>query len=640
MSKSNHARRVHRLKKRSPTSLDIPFPIPTDIPLGPLGLTSILADPVTTTSTPEPVVQPTTSQQPQISSSPAAQLTPASLSPAASSSTASSQTPTSSAAPTSSSTTTTSSTQVATSTQATKSTVPAQLGPVAPSVASTTHTSTFHSPSSSASSSAISDAATNGASTSHTGTIVGIAAGVIVGIIAVIFLSTYFLRRRARRNSEDEFSAEVFKRQSMVLPDETFLHSDRKGAGAPTMVEQRMDQDPVSYGGVAIYSDRSFYGGQSSFGPGQIVTMPPQAWTPGAETPNSAHPFYNPMGETPAGSPITPSPYDSFFNAQGQLVRQPSNGSGAVLNHLSAAAPAVHDTQAGNGTGPMLSRQPSAGPMAAYSRTPSPGPAVALNRQPSSGPAATMTRQPSPGPAVMLNRQPSVGANNAMNQSPFGADAVVDDPYSPITPPPAAYVTRQAPVENPFGNNNDAHYVDLNRSSVSPFQAAQYEEISSRLKTSPPRPLPTPQVAAYAEEALANDAPVVTNVSEPRPLNVASSRASAQGSAQDEDDSLSLPSPAFSGKARINSIPPTLPEIGRPFSPVTMEFPVAPTSVQPSPLSTSFTVPSPSDGAHFKPANPDTPTVPGMRPARQETPAKRPDTVYTLYDDDDAYAGI
>ena len=82
----------------------------------------------------------------------------------------------------------------------------------------------------------------------------------------------------------------------------------------------------------------------------------------------------------------------------------------------------------------------------------------------------------------------------------------------------------------------------------------------------------------------------------------------------------------------------------RSFSPVTMDFPIAPSSVQPSPLSAAFTLPSPPIEAHFptspSPANPDTPTVPVMRPAKQVTQEKRPDTTYTLYDDDDAYGGI
>jgi hypothetical protein len=331
------------------------------------------------------------------------------------------------------------------------------------------------------------------------------------------------------------------------------------------------------------------------------------------------------------------------------------------MNHPYAAAPVMLERQASNGAGAMLNRQPSSGPMAAYNRTPSPGPAAAFNRQPSPGPTAMFARQPSPGPAVMmnrqpspgpgvaLNRQPSLGANGAMNQSPFAPDAGVDYQHSPISPPAAAYVSRQAPAnESHYTPTQDAHYVDLSRSSVSPFQAAQYEEISNRLQTSPPQPLPTPEVAAFAEEALTSSSPVATNVSEPRPLNVLPAKSTAQGSMQAipvaDEDELAPPSPTYSSKSRINSIPPSLPEIHLPersFSPVTMEFPIAPSSVQPSPLSAAFTMPSSSVENHFSaPAQPETPTVPGMRPVKQEVPTKRPDTVYTLYDDEDAYAGI
>lgn len=409
----------------------------------------------------------------------------------------------------------------------------------------------------------------------------------------------------------------------MVLPDDNGHGNPRP----PSMTQQHVNQAPVSYGGDQIYGDRSFYGGQSSFAPGEYVSVPPQAWTPDPMTPGSAQPFYQPMGETPIGSPITPVAYDSFYDSQGQLVRQPSVGAAAMMNHPYAGGPGV--------------RQPSPGPFAAYNRTPSPGANVMLNRQPSTGPVAA------------LNRQPSLGTNNMMNQSPFGPDAEVDHTESPISPPPAAYVTRQSPAAENFNTGTDAHYVDLNRSSVSPFQAAQYEEISSKLWAPPPQPLPTPEVAAFAEKALANDEPVVPNVSQPLPLNVAVNKSPVQEpvphveASVPDDIELPPPSPAYSGKSRVDSTPPTLPEIHlneRSFSPVTMEFPIAPSSVNPSPLSAAFTLPSPPMEAHFPTtptaANPDTPTVLGARHVRQEPQGKRPDTVYTLYDDDDAYAGI
>ncbi|KAK7685761.1 hypothetical protein QCA50_011107 [Cerrena zonata] len=64
-------------------------------------------------------------------------------------------------------------------------------------------------------------------------------------------------------------------------------------------------------------------------------------------------------------------------------------------------------------------------------------------------------------------------------------------------------------------------------------------------------------------------------------------------------------------------------------------------------------MPSPPVEAHFSEANTvgkhdsavlempgQTPASPQSRTIRPDASAKRPDTVYTIYDDDDAYGGI
>ena len=65
------------------------------------------------------------------------------------------------------------------------------------------------------------------------------------------------------------------------------------------------------------------------------------------------------------------------------------------------------------------------------------------------------------------------------------------------------------PVSGSLAPDND--YVDLSRSSVSPFQAAQYEEISRQLKTEVPSGLTTPEAAqpqlALAAAAVDRDLP-------------------------------------------------------------------------------------------------------------------------------------
>ena len=395
----------------------------------------------------------------------------------------------------------------------------------------------------------------------------------------------------------------------MILPDEPSPFGGSRGfAPRPSsMVEQHGNDHPVSFG-AQQYMEQDYHGysNQSSFSPGQVVAMPPQAWSPvGPNTPHSGQPFFNPMGDTPIGSPISPAPYDSAYNAQGQLVRQPSAGANAFL-----------ERHGSNGAEMMLNRQPSPGPHAAFNRQPSPGPAVAFNRQ------------PSPGPGIALTREPSAQSPYLTRQSPSAA--------AQIEPPP------------------EAHYVDLNRSSVSPFQAAQYVEISHHLQAEPPAPLPTPMVAAAADEILMMEDQVMPSVTTPRPLNVSAGRVTSPvqqngpspfSDPKDEhlgmhvDDLPAPPSPAYSSKSRVDSTPPKLPELAveqRAFSPVTMHFPMSPPSHQvSSPLAappTDFPV-TPSE-AHFA----DAPPTP--RAAKNTPAAPRPDTAYTVYDDEDAYGGI
>ena len=103
--------------------------------------------------------------------------------------------------------------------------------------------------------------------------------------------------------------------------------------------------------------------------------------------------------------------------------------------------------------------------------------------QPTYGEPAQVARQPSN--AAFLARQPSVAAAAAVAAA------------------------RAAAVVSP--EDNDSHYVDLSRSSVTPFQAAQYADISRRLNAmDTPRasedlhraPLPSP-FDDHPEEAAA-----------------------------------------------------------------------------------------------------------------------------------------
>jgi len=172
--------------------------------------------------------------------------------------------------------------------------------------------------------------------------------------------------------------------------------------------------------------------------------------------------------------------------------------------------------------------------------------------------------------------------------SPYGEPMSV--PPSPIgnpydnrgdlsrQPSQATYLSRQPSTANNLIPTGDgSHYVDLSRSSVTPFQAEQYEEIHRRLDA--------PAMGAVSEEG--HHEPNQSPFNDP---------AAHHG--------ITPPSPA-----RINSVPPSLPAFSAtPMSPVNVEF----------------------QGGAKGPSAP--------APAYVPTNNKRPDTVYTLYDDDDAYA--
>ena len=120
------------------------------------------------------------------------------------------------------------------------------------------------------------------------------------------------------------------------------------------------------------------------------------------------------------------------------------------------------------------------------------------------------------------------------------------------------------------------------------------------------------------------------------------------------DIEVPLPTPIMFEQTRISSNPPTLPEIRVPersFSPAaSLELPI-PLSAResPSPFSVEFSdvrTPPPA-GLKFtsSPLATSTPTSaePTVIPSDQKAEAKsskRPDTVYTLYDEEDAYGGF
>ncbi|EJF58088.1 hypothetical protein DICSQDRAFT_157016 [Dichomitus squalens LYAD-421 SS1] len=405
-----------------------------------------------------------------------------------------------------------------------------------------------------------------------TGVLIGGIIAIVVAVAGILFAVVYFIRRSRKSSEEDDFNPDAFRRQSMMLPDTDSISGasratpwSRGGARPPTMIEQKLAHNPVSYVPPVPphpYTFGAAYN-ESSFSPGQVYTP---------TTTNSANPFFSPYDDR---SPIgTPAPSEAYATRSNTVSRQPSMASTTVLSR--------HSSNSG---------------------------------------------KPLP-------------------------DIVADD------------------------------YVDMNRSSVTPFQAAQYADISRRLNTTPPQGLPLTEVEEEFEQA--QEIPVLPQ-KHVEPLEFQPSSLGLDGaqhltvqptprenafpespfadpemaeqqrlSQRDSTGSiLQPPEPIFdadapSPKARIASIPPMLPELtlqDRPFSPVTIDFPIAPSSVRPSPspFSTMFTdIPSSPPKVHF-PENatePATPSAPVLRIGAGQSAVKRPDTVYTLYDDEDAYAGI
>ncbi|TFK85280.1 hypothetical protein K466DRAFT_588244 [Polyporus arcularius HHB13444] len=423
---------------------------------------------------------------------------------------------------------------------------------------------------------------TTATSGSSTGVVIGGVVAAIVAVAGIVFAVIFFVRR-SRRNSDDDdgndFDPDAFRRQSMMLPQDG-------GSGSGSGMARAMT---YSRGGARppTMIEQKLAHGPVSYNPTPMPShpyghnsyntfAPGQVMTP--TTVNSANPFFSSYAESPMASPVSSVPvYESAYDARGNPVsRAPSNAST-----------------------PVLSRHTS-----------------------------TASNKPLPEPAV------------------------------------------------------DAQYVDMSRSSVTPFQAAQYAEISRRLNTTPPQPLPLSAVAEEFDHTQEVAMPAHVQQVEPLELqpqisfdegqrltgqptpressfpespfadpnmpNMAAVQSQYIQKRDSTDSFLQAPEPSFTTKERITSIPPTLPDLqieARPFSPVSLDFPVAPSSVHatPSPFSTTFSIPTPPPNAHFAAERVPEP-VAEPAPAATARPrvpaAQRPDTVYTMYDEEDAYAGI
>ncbi|KJA22739.1 hypothetical protein HYPSUDRAFT_637007 [Hypholoma sublateritium FD-334 SS-4] len=443
-----------------------------------------------------------------------------------------------------------------------------------------------------------------------TGAVVGGIAAGLVALAALILVVMYFVRRSKKQDAEPAFDQNDFRRSAMILNDPP-THEDTVARGfnpPPTMAERHASHAPTfgtQYGHPGgVYAQQGYAGNQ----------------------------------------------YNTQYNQAGQGYAQDGYAGG---QYNQAGAGYAQDAYAGS-----QYNQPSPG-YGANTRSFEPG--QVISSHPIHTPQSPMEQYAPPIAAYpVLTRTPSASSS----EQPHAA--------------PASNMNRES---LPAGD-----YVDLSRSSVSPFQAAQYVEISRRLNAEVPAGLtsaalerelppvpPAPESSPFADPASAPPSPGAQYAIDRRaaPDDEYAPRAASRPLSGDSSlgthDFPAPPPPAMPAVAasryRIDSMPPVLPEIhlqargsvsslspvlsirssGAPApggllsagvgDAVHSRFPATP-----SPLASSFGMPSPAAGsseASFADASP----VPRPAPAVAQDPKARKST-YSMYDPEDAYGGI
>ncbi|PCH36430.1 hypothetical protein WOLCODRAFT_140418 [Wolfiporia cocos MD-104 SS10] len=509
---------------------------------------------------------------------------------------------------------------------------------------------------------AAASSASSSSSSVSTGAVVGGIAAGVVGVAGILFAILYFWRRSHKHDDEVDFNADTFRRQSIILPDEGMLsrsssinrgNNDEKYNARPPSMTMENNMAGTGAGAPVSYNPQPMHQGYSAPGgyynqyaaPPQYAAPQQYGQMPLAPAPaHTANPFAAPYGQVPVGAVVDARQYDYGYHGQNPaqpVQRQPSNGAAQYLNQQQT------QPQPPSPVHQNLTRQPSAGPVQSLYRQPSAGPAQGLQRQPSDIATSSLYSQPSDLVAQLLNRPPSTGANQLLSRQP-----------APGNPTSAAA--------------SDAHYVDLDRSSVTPFQAAQYSEISRQLNVQAPQSAapPTPEINVMTEKS-GMLAPMSEPVSpappyakddqpppSPSPSGPFSDRAEVKvdgaehlDAPEDEHskrDSFPLPLPNFDDQPRVGSTPPILPEIQhyRAFSPMAAEYPAA--SMSRSPQNASFNMLSPPPTARTARFSQGPAVVPASllaagRPLADsgtEAGVRVPETAYTVHDNEDAYSGI
>jgi hypothetical protein len=571
--------------------------VPRDISdiLGPLQETPTLAEPfITVAITAAGGAKPVTSSS--VTTKTSAQQVEAPTSAAASTAiplSVSSSSTTSSSAPSSTSTSQSTSTTTATSssipplttlTSAHTSATSSYVAPLRTNIAGGSASSTIiYAPTS-----------TNAASSSGVSTVsvVGGVAGGLLALAGLVMLVMFCMRRSRRRSSRNGFNASDFRRSAVLVSDTP--------ARPPTMIERSIaTRGAASYGATDIGDSQqngNTYGTNTynsayrqpspSFAPGQIIPSP-LSRTPTSSAPLIPPPLHTQAPDVAHFAPYSPTTGNPNFSS-GQALFSPS------AYGASPFSPVDHDSSRAGDQYAVYAGQPNTN--------------------------SSLMRAPSAAPSY-VSRQPSrSGAGPGLHDTSYG---VAQAHY--------AELDRSQGVLQ-------AQYANLDRASVTPFQAAQYAEIARQLNTDAP--------TDKAMEALQEEPSSPTS---PAP---AYSPLVPHDSDRRTSDPFnpSPPTPAYgaSSRVRIDSTPPMLPDLPRAYSPVTVDFASSrspPVMGSPhSPLSgAGMSYPTSAvAGDNVVPAPPPARVAPTPAEARgrQLEERARPDTMYTVYDPEDAYGGF
>lgn len=432
-------------------------------------------------------------------------------------------------------------------------------------------------------------------------------AGVIGGLC--LLAAVWLLFQRCRRRKDDDFDPDTFRRKSVALRD------DDSVIAPPPMAQSEFGSSP----------------------------RPP---TMVERHVNNTPPIFRPTPHTPYGHPPSPGPFAAYSPHPEAGY---NNGYGAYNNGYGMA-------------GQEAGMPPSSGAYYAYSGQ-AYGPGDVVFSAPGTATIGGVFPMPptTPGtPTTPYAQNVAIGAGGGSMFAPDAHNVPLDSPTVSDMHFDGRHDSVQsgtALMRRPTNASlkGEEHYVDLDRSSVSPYQALQYAEIQRKLSATASGPALQIDSAASldvpAHAAPASKASEFTNygavspglaVSLPKegalPESPFTDPAFAHKTVavngeehEQEEDDLPEPQPAFSRAERIPSMPPMLPEVERSFSPVVYDF--AP-SVSGTPGA------SPSAPAAATATTTPAPAPAAVRPTAPAAPVKRPDTVYTMYDPEDAYGGI